>query len=57
MPNSLQYPLERERDLQRRWQRLLQRTIAPKSRIAAALRHSRVPSRFGVPTTPASGKR
>jgi hypothetical protein len=26
MPSSLQYPLERQRDLQRRWSRLLQRT-------------------------------
>jgi hypothetical protein len=26
MPTSLQYPLERQRDLQRRWSRLLQRT-------------------------------
>jgi hypothetical protein len=26
MPNSLQIPLERQRDLQRRWGRLLQRT-------------------------------
>ena len=33
MPNSLQYPLERQRDLQRKWQRLLQRTATtPKSR-------------------------
>ena len=30
MPNTLQYPLERHRDVQRRWQRLLQRTAAPK---------------------------
>jgi hypothetical protein len=29
MPNSLQYPLERHRDLQRRWQRLLQQTATP----------------------------
>jgi hypothetical protein len=28
--NLLQYPLERHRDLQRRWERLLQRTLAPK---------------------------
>ena len=26
MPSSLQYPLGRQRDLQRRWSRLLQRT-------------------------------
>ena len=29
MPTSLQYPLERERDVQRRWKHLLQR-MAPK---------------------------
>jgi hypothetical protein len=29
MPSTLQYPLERQRDLQRRWARLLQRTAAP----------------------------
>ena len=29
MPSTLQYPLERQRDLQRRWARLLQRTVAP----------------------------
>jgi hypothetical protein len=28
MPNSVQYPLERERDLQRKWARLLQRTAS-----------------------------
>jgi hypothetical protein len=30
VPSSLQYPLERHRELQRRWNRLLQRTAAPK---------------------------
>ena len=29
MPSSLQYPLERHRDLQRRWQHLLQQTVTP----------------------------
>ncbi len=29
MPSSLQYPLERHRDLQRRWRRLLQATATP----------------------------
>ena len=29
VPSSLQYPLERERDLQRRWNRLLRRTLPP----------------------------
>src|ERR1700730_16620537 len=28
VPTSLQYPLERERELERRWNRLLQRTVA-----------------------------
>jgi hypothetical protein len=37
VPNTLQYPLERQRDLQRRWQRLLRRTAAPKSRRAIEL--------------------
>jgi hypothetical protein len=36
MPNSLQYPLERQRDLQRRWARLLQRTAASKPAFVAA---------------------
>jgi hypothetical protein len=31
MPNSLQNPLERPRDLQRRWQWLLQRTGTPEN--------------------------
>ena len=29
MPSSFQYPVERHRDLQRRWGRLFQRTVAP----------------------------
>ena len=29
MPSSLQFPLERQRDLERRWGRLLQRTATP----------------------------
>jgi hypothetical protein len=29
MPTSLQYPLERRRDLQRKWGRLLQKTVSP----------------------------
>jgi hypothetical protein len=40
LPNSLQYPLELQRDLQRRWQRLLQRTAAPNVRAAVALKRS-----------------
>jgi hypothetical protein len=30
VPNLLQYRLERERELQHRWNRLLQRSVAPK---------------------------
>ena len=45
MPNSLQYPLERHRDLQRRWERLLQRTTAPKERVPDTSRHLRAPAR------------
>ena len=29
MPSSFQYPVERHRDLQRRWGRLFQRTVVP----------------------------
>ena len=32
MPNTLQYPLERHRDLARRWERLLRQTAAPRDR-------------------------
>ena len=38
VPSSLQYPLERERDLQRRWSRLLQRTLASQERAFVASR-------------------
>ena len=30
MLNTLQYPLERNRDIERRWQRLLQQTAPPR---------------------------
>ena len=41
MPNTLQYPLERHRDVQRKWQRLLQRTAAAKVYGPAPLKHMR----------------
>jgi hypothetical protein len=41
VPTSLQYPLERQRELQRRWNRLLQRTAAPKDYSVGYLRASR----------------
>jgi hypothetical protein len=54
VPNSLQYPLERERDLERRWQRLLQRTATAKHPVAVASKYLRAPSpRFDVPISAA----
>ena len=41
VPNTLQYPLERHRDVQRRWQRLLQRTAAAKVYGPVPLKHLR----------------
>jgi hypothetical protein len=41
MPSSLQYPLGRQRDLQRRWSRLLQRT-APPTTMRLEIRYIRV---------------
>ena len=35
MPNSLQYPLERQRDLLRKWNRVLQRTVIQSDRMPA----------------------
>jgi hypothetical protein len=49
VPNTLQYPLERHRDIQRRWQRLLQRTAAPKDRAATPLKHLRTVARLKMP--------
>jgi hypothetical protein len=40
VPSSLQYPLERERDLQRRWSRLLQRTLSTPERAFVPLRQA-----------------
>jgi len=37
MPSTLQYPLERQRDLQRRWGRLLQQTVALDKRLSPRL--------------------
>ena len=39
MPNSLQLPLERQRDLQRKWNRLFQRTVTASDGVRAKLRH------------------
>jgi hypothetical protein len=41
MPSSLQYPLGRQRDLQRRWSRLLQRTAPSDDNGLRNPRHSR----------------
>jgi hypothetical protein len=43
VPTSLQYPLERERALERRWHRLLQRTVAPKKDLRQDRRASASP--------------
>ena len=45
MPTSLQYPLERERALERRWHRLLQRTVTPKKDLRQDQRASASPRR------------
>jgi hypothetical protein len=45
VPTSLQYPLERERALERRWHRLLQRTVAPKKDLRQDRRASASPRR------------
>lgn len=37
MPNSLQYPLERQRDLQRKWDRLFQRAVTRSARAPSEL--------------------
>ena len=47
MPNSLQYPLERQRDVQRRWNQLLQRTVARKEPVAEHRRLSPSSPPFG----------
>jgi hypothetical protein len=48
VPNTLQYPLERERDLERRWSRLLQRTLMRKEHVHPRRRAVRSVTRQGV---------
>ena len=48
MPNSLHYPLERERDLERRWNRLLRQTLAAKDRPSEYLTASSIAKRTTV---------
>ena len=59
VPSSLQYPVQRHRDLQRKWNRLLQRNAGSKEdRASGALTGLRVPAPFDRPTAPpASSKR
>ena len=59
VPSSIQYPVERHRDLQRKWNRLLQRNARCKEdRASGALTGLRVPAPFTRPTaSPASSKR
>jgi hypothetical protein len=39
VPNSLQYPIERHRDLQRKWNRLFQRAVTASDGVLADSRH------------------
>ena len=48
MPNSLHYPLERERDLERRWNRLLRQTLVAKDRPSEYLTASSIAKRTTV---------
>src|SRR5438309_1232654 len=56
VPNTLQIPLERNRDVQRRWQQMLQRTAAPRSIPPVGLKYSRTPVRFDRPINASSIK-
>jgi hypothetical protein len=56
VPNTLQIPLERNRDVQRRWQQMLQRTAAPRSIPPVGLKYSRTPVRFDRPINGSSVK-
>src|ERR1700730_7194675 len=47
VPNTLQYPLERHRDVQRRWQQILQRTAAPRTIPPVGLKISALSSTHG----------
>jgi hypothetical protein len=47
VPNTLQYPLERQRDVQRRWQQILQRTAAPRTIPPTTLKISALSSTHG----------
>jgi hypothetical protein len=56
VPNTLQIPLERNRDVQRRWQHMLQRTAARRSIPPVGLKYSRTGVRFDVPLNGSSIK-
>jgi hypothetical protein len=60
VPNTLQIPLERNRDVQRRWQQMLQRTAAPRSiptvGLTVGLKYSRTRVRFDAPLNGSSIK-
>ena len=53
MPTTYQYPLERERDVQRRWKHLLQRTVTPKD--YATEYRTALPSRAAFDSATAHG--
>jgi hypothetical protein len=56
VPNTLQIPLERNRDVQRRWQQMLQRTAPPRRIPRVGLKDSRTRVRFDVPLNGSSIK-
>jgi hypothetical protein len=51
VPSSFQYPLERHRDLQRKWSRLLQRTVPSEKRMASARVEGELPQQLVPPRT------
>ena len=57
MTNTLQYPLERLRDVERRWQQMLQRTAAPRTIPPVGLKYSRPRVRFDVPVNAVSSSK
>jgi hypothetical protein len=57
MPTTLQYPLERQRDLQRRWGRLLERTLPPHKPLSSTPQAHHLLWRTGAGAKPAPTKR
>jgi len=55
VPNSLQYPLERHRDLQRKWNRLFQRTVTASDGVLADSRHPTLRHKANRTASPHTG--